>query len=147
LTRCCHQQSKFFALQESSFDHLVGAAKQRYRKGDAERLGRLHIDNQLDFRRLLYRQVGGLLAVENRCSMGQLLRTKRHTATGKQSQVLVAAVNRHMPATPASGNRLRIKDAYFATVSISASQSTLAAFCRRQATPVQLLDAIIPGWP
>jgi hypothetical protein len=31
--------------------------------------------------------------------MGQLLRTKRHTATGKQSQVLVAAVNRHMPAT------------------------------------------------
>ena len=49
--------------------------------------------------------------------MGQLLRTKRHTATGKQSQVLVAAVNRHMPATPASGNQLRIKDAYFATVS------------------------------
>jgi hypothetical protein len=43
--------------------------------------------------------------------MGQLLRTKRHTATGKQSQVLVAAVNRHMPATPASGNQLRIKDA------------------------------------
>ena len=68
--------------------------------------------------------------------MGQLLRTKRHTATGKQSQVLVATVNRHMPATPASGNQLRIKDAYFATVSFS---------CRgRQATPVQLLGAIIP---
>ena len=49
-------------------------------------------------------------------SMGQLLRIKRHTATGKQSQVLIAAVNRHMPATPASGNRLRINDAYFATV-------------------------------
>ena len=32
--------------------------------------------------------------------MGLLLRTKRHTATGKQSQVLAAAVNRHMPATP-----------------------------------------------
>jgi hypothetical protein len=60
--------------------------------------------------------------------MGQLLQTKRHTATGKQSQALVAAVNRHMPATPASGNQLRIKDAYFATVSISASQSTLATF-------------------
>jgi hypothetical protein len=45
--------------------------------------------------------------------MGQLLRTKRHTATGKQIQVLVAAVNRHMPATPAFGNQLRIKDAYF----------------------------------
>jgi hypothetical protein len=34
--------------------------------------------------------------------MGQLWRTKRHTATGKQNQVLVAAVNRHMPATPAA---------------------------------------------
>ena len=34
--------------------------------------------------------------------MGLLLRTKRHTATGKQDQVLVAAVNRHMPATPSS---------------------------------------------
>jgi hypothetical protein len=37
--------------------------------------------------------------------MGQLLRTKRHTATGKRSQVLVAAVNRHMPATPTWGNQ------------------------------------------
>jgi hypothetical protein len=35
-----------------------------------------------------------------RGGMGLLLRTKRHTATGKQIQVLVAAVNRHMPATP-----------------------------------------------
>ena len=48
--------------------------------------------------------------------MGFLLRTKRHTATGKQSQVLVAAVNRHMPATPASGNQLRIKDANEVTI-------------------------------
>ena len=48
--------------------------------------------------------------------MGLLLRTKRHTATGKQIQVLVAAVNRHMTATAASGYRLRIKDAYFATL-------------------------------
>src|ERR1700751_5116104 len=34
-----------------------------------------------------------------RGGMGLLLRTKRHTATGKQIQVLVATVNRHMPAT------------------------------------------------
>ena len=75
--------------------------------------------------------------------MGQLLRTKRHTATGKQSQALVAAVKRHMPATLA--NQLRIKDAYFATVSISASQSTLATFLisRSERRLVQLLDAII----
>jgi hypothetical protein len=35
-----------------------------------------------------------------RAGMGLLLRTKRHTATGKQNQVLVTAVNCHMPATP-----------------------------------------------
>jgi hypothetical protein len=39
--------------------------------------------------------------------MGLLLRTKRHTATGKQIQVLVAAVNRHMPATPSKCCRRR----------------------------------------
>ena len=39
--------------------------------------------------------------------MGLLLRTKRHTATGKQIQVLVAAVNRHMPATPSRCCRRR----------------------------------------
>jgi anti-sigma factor ChrR (cupin superfamily) len=48
--------------------------------------------------------------------MGQLLRTKRHTATGKQSQVLVAAVNRHMPATPALGQPTAIKDANEVTI-------------------------------
>jgi hypothetical protein len=40
----------------------------------------------------------------------------RHTATGKQSQVLAAAVNRHMPATPAWGNQPRIKDANEVTI-------------------------------
>jgi hypothetical protein len=39
--------------------------------------------------------------------MGLLLRTKRHTATGKQIEVLVAAVNRHMPATPSRCCRRR----------------------------------------
>jgi hypothetical protein len=42
-----------------------------------------------------------------RGGMGLLLRTKRHTATGKQNQVLVAAVNRHMPATPSRCCRRR----------------------------------------
>ena len=40
-----------------------------------------------------------------RGGMGLLLRTKRHTATGKQIQVLVAAVNRHMTATPSEVRR------------------------------------------
>ena len=48
-----------------TFDHLVGAAEQRERDGEAERLGGLEVDDQLDFRGLLDRQVGRLLALEN----------------------------------------------------------------------------------
>src|SRR6516225_3263321 len=42
-----------------------------------------------------------------RGGMGLLLRTKRHTATGKQIQVLVAALTRHIPATPSRCCRWR----------------------------------------
>jgi hypothetical protein len=47
------------------------------------------------------------IPVSNSRRHGLLLRTKRHTATGKQIQVLVAAVNRHMPATPSRCCRRR----------------------------------------
>jgi hypothetical protein len=43
------------------FDDLVGAAEQRQRNGEAERLGSPEIDGHLDFRDLLNRQVGSLL--------------------------------------------------------------------------------------
>src|SRR2546429_8642392 len=43
-----------------SLDHLVGAAEQREREGDAERIGGFEIEHQLDVHRLLHRQVGGL---------------------------------------------------------------------------------------
>ena len=49
----------------SLFDHLVGAADQRVRDGDAERLGGLQVDDHLDFSGLLDRQIGRLLALEN----------------------------------------------------------------------------------
>src|SRR5262245_42890010 len=48
-----------------SLDHLVDAANQRQRDGEAERLGGLHVDDEFDFGRLLDRQLGGLLAFEN----------------------------------------------------------------------------------
>src|SRR5438477_8202171 len=47
-----------------SLDHLVGAAEQREREGDAERIGGFEIEHQLDVHRLLHRQVGGLGALE-----------------------------------------------------------------------------------
>src|SRR5687768_9855848 len=49
----------------SSLDHLISANEQRRRNRQAERLGRLHIDEQFEFRRLLDWQISGLCALEN----------------------------------------------------------------------------------
>jgi hypothetical protein len=49
----------------SSFDHLVGAQKERCGHIDAERLRGLEIDDQLDLGGLLHRQVGRLLALDD----------------------------------------------------------------------------------
>src|SRR5437660_5095161 len=45
-------------------DHLVGAGEQRGRHREAEVVGRLHVDRQLERGRLHNRQLGCLLAVE-----------------------------------------------------------------------------------
>src|SRR5262245_55842467 len=47
------------------FDHLVGACLHCRRHVEAERLGRLQIDVELDFGGLLDWQVGGFFALEN----------------------------------------------------------------------------------
>jgi hypothetical protein len=41
------------------FDHLVGRHLQGLRHGKPKRFGGVEIDNQLEFRRLQYRQVSG----------------------------------------------------------------------------------------
>src|SRR5262249_9637143 len=47
------------------FDHLVGARQQHRRNFEAERLGGLEIDHQLEFRGLIDREVLGLGTFEN----------------------------------------------------------------------------------
>jgi hypothetical protein len=50
------------------FNHLVSPANQRQRHCHAERFGGCQIDKQLDFRDLLDRKIGRLLALENATS-------------------------------------------------------------------------------
>ena len=47
------------------FNHLVGAGEQCWWYRDAERTGRFQVDNQLNLRRLLDRQIGRLFALEH----------------------------------------------------------------------------------
>src|ERR1035438_4522192 len=49
----------------ASFNHLVGTAQQRLGNSKAQHLGRLEIDDHLDFRSTLHRQIGGFRALEN----------------------------------------------------------------------------------
>jgi hypothetical protein len=46
-------------------NHLVGAQQERFGDGQPDRLGGLHIDDQLEFCRLLHRQVRGFGALQN----------------------------------------------------------------------------------
>src|SRR5262249_36201246 len=46
-------------------DHLIRQEEQRWRDRDPERLGRLEVDDQLEFYGLLHRQVGGLGAFQD----------------------------------------------------------------------------------
>jgi len=51
--------------QTALFDHLVRPDEQGGRHCEAERFGSFHVDHQLEFGRLLYRQIGRLGASEN----------------------------------------------------------------------------------
>src|SRR5262249_33664090 len=52
-------------------DHLIRPQQQRRRDGEAERLGGLEIDDEIEFRGLLDREVSGLGALEALVNVGR----------------------------------------------------------------------------
>ena len=69
------------------FDHLVGARLRCRRHVEAERLGRLQIDIELDFGGLLDRQVGGFLAPENPSGIHQKRTFARRSSMSYYKQI------------------------------------------------------------
>ena len=61
-----------------SLDHLVGAGEDRWRNGEADRLRGPEIDDQLEGRRLLNRQVRGLFALQNPSGVNAGLAMESH---------------------------------------------------------------------
>ena len=72
-------------LRAASFDHLVGAAEQRERHGDAEGFGCLEVDEQLDFRDLLDRQISRLVALEDASGIDASLTVRLHKTACRNS--------------------------------------------------------------
>ena len=61
-------QKRTYAVQQNtSLNHLVGAQQYGRRKRDAERLGGLQVNNDVEFGCALDRQVTGLRALEKFC--------------------------------------------------------------------------------
>src|SRR6516164_8808035 len=63
----CPQAGRTHAAQQTGilFDHLVGSGKQFVWDGEAERLGGLEVDDQLEPCRHLHGKIGRLLALED----------------------------------------------------------------------------------
>src|ERR1700730_300275 len=61
----CHERHYILQQNAALLDNLVGAGEQRRRHREAERPGGLQIDDELELDRLLHRQVGWFLALED----------------------------------------------------------------------------------
>src|SRR5262245_29385407 len=65
MSALCQKRTNAPQQKVPLFDHLVGAGEERRRHFNAQRLGGLEVDHQLEFRRLFNRQLGSLCSIEN----------------------------------------------------------------------------------
>src|ERR1700745_2660151 len=69
--RCCLDQTAVWHSDAArgpstpSFDHLVGASEEHWRHVEAEDFGGRQIDDEVEFGRLLHREIGRLRAAQN----------------------------------------------------------------------------------
>ncbi len=97
---------------DALIDHLVGACKHRHWYVEAERFRGLEVDDQLVLGRRLYRQVGGLLALEDaidvarraseRVDRGTPMRRMRSSGCARAASGQAAAAP---PSTPRNSRR------------------------------------------
>src|SRR5215471_10779663 len=88
-----------------SFDDLGGDGTNTRRNGEAERLGCLEVDYELETGRLLNRQIASLLALENPASIFAhhlkalvTVRSVTHKAAGRANKIIAAAEQLAIPA-------------------------------------------------
>jgi hypothetical protein len=87
-TSQCGRQSSWFT---SSADHLVRLEEERRRDGEAQGLGGLEVDDQLERRGLLHGQVGGRSAFEDFVHVrgGTPIQVRTVRAVGHQGSLLL----------------------------------------------------------
>src|SRR5262249_29284970 len=84
------QSGPRFPAASNSFDHLVAAGEQCWRNGEAERLRRFQVDDQLEFSRLLHGEIARLRPVEDLAHKARCpeIKVRVAHAVGYQSSVL-----------------------------------------------------------
>jgi hypothetical protein len=78
-THCGHWRRSIAAIHACLFDHLGCLHQNRIGNLDAERLGGLAVDDDLELRELLCRQVGRLLALKN---FIEVIRARQNSSIG-----------------------------------------------------------------
>src|SRR6516225_7375384 len=67
-------------MSAASLDYLGGRGQQRFRDGEAERLGGLEVDDKIEFGRLYHGQISRFLASENAARVKATLAKKSGNA-------------------------------------------------------------------